>query len=101
MGLVINIFGRPKPYQPSWLDRTFKIRAPHEPGFRFEWHPNTKRLYMIRVGHLTTDGKEVGEPIAFDVENEGQAYNYALVFLRGYRARTAPHIGRLQAAQVN
>lgn len=101
MSLLIHIFGRPKPYQPSWMERTFKISVPHEPGFRFEWHPAHKRLYLIRVGVLTSDGKEVGEPIAFDVENEGSAWNYALVFLRGYRARTQPHLGRIQAAQVN
>jgi hypothetical protein len=57
---------------------------------RFEWHPETKRLYMIRLGGPL----QIGEPIAYDVVTEGMAINYCQCWLRGWRERdmtiTAP-----------
>jgi hypothetical protein len=51
--------------------------------FHFEWHPESKRVYVVRLG----GEKQVGDPIAHDVENHGQAVNYVLVWCRGYRER--------------
>lgn len=83
-------------------DKIVHIKAPLLPQFRFEYHPLKRRVYMIRVGALGIGTrKEIGEPIALHIETEGQAHNAVLTFLRGYRAATAPEIGRLQAAQVN
>ena len=43
-------------------------------------------MYLIRLGGLT----EIGEPIAYDVENEGMAANYILVWASGYREAANP-----------
>ncbi len=51
------------------------------PDFRFEWHPDTKRVYLIRLAHVP----HVGEILAFDVENHGAAINSVNVWARGYR----------------
>jgi len=58
------------------------IKSPNWPDFRFEYHPKTKRVYLVRIGHKP----EIGEVFAFDIENEGQAHNAVLIWLRGYRA---------------
>lgn len=58
------------------------IRAPLHPQFRFEYHRLKKKVYVVRVG-----GKpEIGEVFAHEIENDGQAHNAVLVWLRGYRA---------------
>lgn len=57
------------------------IKAPTFPGLRFEWHPQRKRIYLIRAGVTP----EIGELIATDIETEGAAHNAVLIWLRGYR----------------
>jgi hypothetical protein len=71
------------PAQP--LETILKLSQPLVPQFRFEWHPRTKRVYTIRVGATP----EVGELIAFDVENHGQAINAVNIWCRGYRTAVA------------
>lgn len=58
------------------------IKAPNFPQFRFEWHPKARRVYLVRIGQKP----EIGEVFAFEIENEGQATNAVLIWLRGYRA---------------
>jgi hypothetical protein len=60
------------------------IAAPAFPQFRFEWHPSTKRVFIIRQSAPT-----IGEPIAFEIADHGAAHNAALIWLRGYRAAQA------------
>ena len=63
--------------------RVYRLRsAAAFPQFDFEWHPGTKRVYLIRKGVVPL----IGEPFAFEVEDEGAAHNAVLIFLRGYRA---------------
>ena len=65
--------------------RVFLIKSPAAfPDFRFEWHPEIKRVYLIRLN--VPKEEMMGEPFAFDIDNEGAAYNAVLIFLRGYRA---------------
>ncbi len=62
-----------------------QIKAATFPGLRFEWHPGSKRVYVIRLGTMP----EFAEPFAFEIENSGAAHNAVLVWLRGYRAGKA------------
>ena len=61
--------------------RIYHIKAPNAPQFRFEYHPQKKKIYLIRVGVKP----EIGEVFAHDVESEGAAHNAVLIWLRGYR----------------
>jgi len=63
----------------------YNIKQAHLSAFRFEWHPEIKRVYVIRLGVVP----EVGDPIAFDIENQGAAINAVLIWGRGYRTRQA------------
>lgn len=63
--------------------RVFHLRSPAAfPHFRFEWHPGARRVYLIRLNVEPL----MGEPFAFEIDNEGAAWNAVLIFLRGYRA---------------
>lgn len=73
----------------------YHMRQPLVPDVRFEWHPDARRVYAIRVGVTP----EVGEPIAFDIADRGAATNAVLIWCRGYRAAKAEAalIGRAAA----
>jgi hypothetical protein len=62
--------------------RVFHIKTPAFPQFRFEWHPGVKRVYIIRLGVEPL----MGEPFAYEIDDEGAARNAVLIFLRGYKA---------------
>lgn len=63
----------------------FHIRQPAFPQFRFEWHPQTRKVYVIRLGVAP----EIGEAFAHEIADQGAATNAALIWLRGYRAAKA------------
>lgn len=73
--------------------KIFHIKTPTFPEFRFEWHPQTKRVYLIRI----TAEQPIGEPIAMEIETAGAAHNAVLIFLRGYRAAKAELPARMSA----
>ena len=56
------------------------IKQPNWPQFRFEWHPQTKRVYYIRA-----DSPHIGRALAWDIIDQGSAVNAVLIFLRGYQ----------------
>lgn len=58
------------------------IGSPNHSTFRFEWHPTSKKLYIV---HLSTTPHQ-GELIAIDVKDHGMAINYVNLYLRGYQA---------------
>ena len=64
------------------------LKQPSFPHLRFEWHPQTQRVYVIR---LDTPPNEpvIAEPFAWQVGNSGQAHNAVLIWLRGYKHATA------------
>ena len=74
-------------------NRIYHIKQPSLPQYRFEYHPRVKKVYVIRVGAVP----EVGEAFAFEIENQGAAYNAVLYWLRGYkeaeRAAQFPQLG--------
>jgi len=64
------------------LGAILHIKQPRHPEFRFEWHPNSKKVYVIRIGV----SPEVGEILAFDIDTHGGAINAVLIWTRGYAA---------------
>jgi hypothetical protein len=62
--------------------QVYVIKTPTFPQFQFEWHPQAKRVYLTRIGST------IGEPIAFEIKDHGQAQMAVLHFLRGYRQRS-------------
>lgn len=65
------------------------LRPASFPLYRFEWHTKSKTLYLIR----TLSMPQVGDPIAFNVEDHGTAHNMVLIWLRGYREGCTPTLG--------
>lgn len=57
------------------------IKTPTFPQFRFEWHPETRRVYLMRENVKPL----IGEPIAFEITTHGDAFNAVQIYLRGYR----------------
>jgi hypothetical protein len=79
MKLLTGFFGEIKrPVQPGMI---YHLRQQNLPGYRFEYHPGVKKVYVIRVGVTP----EVGEAFAFDVPDHGSAWNAVLYWCRGYR----------------
>lgn len=62
-----------------------QIRQPAWPQFRFEWHPQSRKVYVIRLGMTP----EIGEPFAHEIRDQGAAVNAVLIWLRGYKAAKA------------
>lgn len=51
--------------------KIFHLKSASLPEYRFEWHPETKRVFVIAIGRIIRhDGetKEKASPIAFDIE---------------------------------
>ena len=71
------------------MPEVMHLKAPRFPHLRFEYHQRAKKVYLIRAGVLTDDGKETAAIIAHDVADEGAAHNAVLIFLRGYAAAKA------------
>jgi len=57
------------------------LKAAHVPDYRFEWHPEVKRVFAFKQG-----GKGVPEILAFGIENHGAALNAVNIWTRGYRS---------------
>jgi hypothetical protein len=73
-----DLIDRIRPARPGEI---YHMKSPAWPSIRFEYHPNKKKVYLVRVGTVP----ERGEVMAHDIENEGAAHNAVLIFLRGYR----------------
>jgi hypothetical protein len=67
---------------PSGADqRILHIKQPSFPQYRFEWHPQSRKVYLIRVGAVPL----IGEVLAEHAETHAAAYNFVQTFLRGFR----------------
>jgi hypothetical protein len=64
------------------------IAAPHYPEFRFEWHTRSRNVYFIRLG----EEPWIGELLANQVEDHGQAWTVVHIWLRGYREGKTPRL---------
>jgi hypothetical protein len=67
-----------------------RIRAPMATGLRFEWHPQKRKVYMIRPA--LPGQPEVGEIIAEHANTHGEAWNFVQTFMRGYREGQEPGV---------
>lgn len=77
---------------PSGAGRdVLHIKQPNYPQFRFEWHPGTRKVYLIRVGSKPL----IGEKLAEHAETHAEAYAYVQTFLRGFREGQAPDLPKL------
>ncbi len=68
---------------------TYVINLSNFPQFRFEWHPETKNLYLIRLNTMTP----IGECIAKKVPTSVAAQEAVMIFMRGYRVGNEVRIG--------
>lgn len=64
------------------------IKAPTLPAYRFEWHAEARKVYLVRLGTLP----EQGEIVAFDIATHGDAINAVLIWTRGFREGQTPHL---------
>lgn len=71
---------------PSGPEAVYHIKQPLFPEYRFEWHPQARKVYLIRLGSEPL----IGEVIAEHAETHGEAINYVQTFLRGYREGLNP-----------
>jgi len=74
---------------PTGADRKiWHIKQPSFPQYRFEWHPQARKVYLIRVGSTPL----IGEVLAEHAETHAHAHNFVLTFLRGFREGRTPDL---------
>lgn len=61
----------------------YRFESAAFPQFRFEYHPLTRKVYLVRVGVTP----EIGELLAADVADAGLGARFAQTWLAGYRLR--------------
>ena len=76
------------------------IKIPQFPQYRFEWHPQARKVYLTRLGRMVdgvlvaSDGPLVGEVMAEHAETHGQAYGFVQTWLRGFREGQTPTLSK-------
>jgi hypothetical protein len=69
-------------------DAILHIKTKSYPDFVFEWHPATRKVYVLRLLRDASGKPEPGqrgELVAFEVPDHGAAQNAVLIWLRGYQ----------------
>lgn len=83
--------------------KVLHIKQPNFPQYRFEWHPQSRKVYMVRLGWCAPEGEFVpldektpliGEKIAEHAETHGAAFGAVQTFLRGYREGRTPNLAK-------
>lgn len=88
------------PHPTGAAQAIFHIKAPTFPQFRFEWHSQKRKVYLVRLGRMVDgvlvakDGPLVGEVIAEHAETHGDGFNFVQTFLRGYREGMTPDVSK-------
>jgi hypothetical protein len=59
--------------------RIIHIRSPMTPEYRFEYHPETGKVYVVRVGVKP----EVGDVIAEHCDTHARGIGFVQTYLRG------------------
>lgn len=72
--------------EPFRQEKVLHIKQPNFPQYRFEWHPQSRKVYLIRLGTTPL----IGEILAEHAETHGAAYNFVQTFLRGFREGQLP-----------
>lgn len=74
---------------PTGADRkVWNLSSPAFPQYRFEWHPQSRKVYLARL----TSSPVVGEVLAFNIETHGDAINAVNIWTRGYREGQTPNV---------
>lgn len=71
---------------PTGQELVYHIKQPNFPQYRFEWHPQSRKVYLIRLGATPL----IGEILAEHAETHGDAFNFVQTFLRGFREGQLP-----------
>ncbi len=66
------------------------IKQPNYPQWRFEWHPQKRKVYLVRLGNTPL----IGEVICEQAETQGAAFGAVQTFLRGYKEGLTPNIAK-------
>lgn len=74
------------PHPSGAGEMVLHIKQPNFPQYRFEWHPQSRKVYLIRLGATPL----IGEILAEHAETHGAAYNFVQTFLRGFREGQSP-----------
>lgn len=64
--------------------RVLHLKQARFPHLRFEYHPVAKRVYVIRLD-VPQGESPLAECFAWEVKDEGVAWNVTLTWLRGYQ----------------
>lgn len=85
------------PHPSGGKDRILYLKGVAlQPDWRYEWHPQERRVYLVRMGRTVDAGNglkaERAEPIAFNIETYGQAWNAVLIYQRGVREGRTPSL---------
>jgi hypothetical protein len=65
-----------------------QIKQPQFPDWRFEWHPDKEKVYLVRLGRKPL----IGEVIAEHVPTEGSAFGSVQTWLRGFEEGRTPNV---------
>ncbi len=79
------------PHRTGAGEPFYCIKQPAFPQWRFEWHPQKRKVYLVRLGRKPL----IGEVIAEHAETHADAYNFVQTFLRGVREGMAPDVPKL------
>jgi len=74
------------PHPTGASQPVYHIKQPNFPQYRFEWHPQSRKVYLIRIGRKPL----IGEVIVEHAETHGAAFNFVQTFLRGLREGQSP-----------
>lgn len=92
---IAEFFGR-EPHPSANGRQVYHLRSAS--GFSFEWHPRTRKVYLVRTDHKPV----VAEVMAFDIETHGDAVNAINIWLRGYHEGQLPGVLKPNlAADIN
>lgn len=85
---LAEFFGR-DPHPSSAGQQVFHIKYGRaDGGYRFEWHPRTRKVYLVRLSTVP----EIGEVMAFNVETHGDAINAVMIWCRGFNEGRRPDV---------
>lgn len=80
--------------------RILVIKQPAFPQFRFEWHPQKRKVYLVRMGRMVDGvliaqtGPLTGEILAEHAETHAHAFNFVQTWLRGFREGQTPDLAK-------
>ncbi len=66
------------------MESIVKIKNPNLPGLLFEWHPQSQKVYKMKLP--TFDGEKIeADVLAEHCDTHGRAIGFVQTWFRGYR----------------